>query len=180
MKDKISALLDGDLDECASGAVLDTMRHEPDLKARWDDYCLIGDVLRGENSGATDFTARVMAGLEIEPTVLAPMRQPEGSRQGFAARSLMPIAASIMGVVAVGWVAHTLSSQPEVGVTLAGVSNTMRVEAIAPVQGVALAQSIDPRREYVLMHQATTGGGPLSGAMQYVRTVSETQGDRLR
>lgn len=179
MKDKLSALLDGDLDEHASGAVLDSMRHEPDLKARWDEYCLIGDMLRGENGGRTDFTARVMAGLEDEPTVLAPARQPDKNRQGLAG-SLMPIAASIMGVMAVGWVAHTLSSQPEAGVSLAGVGNTVRLEAVAPVQAAALVQPMDPRREYVLMHQATTGGGPLSGAMQYVRTVSDTQGDRIR
>jgi len=83
-----------------------------------------------------------------------------------------------MGVVAVGWVAHTLSSQPEGSVTLAGVGNAVRVENVAPVQ--VLAQTMDPRREYVFMHQATTGGGPLSGAMQYVRTESDTQGDLRR
>lgn len=179
MKDKLSALLDGDLDERTRGAVLDSMRHEPDLKARWDDYCLIGDVLRGENNGSTDFTARVMAGLEVEPTVLAPVRYAEKAGQGFV-RSLMPIAASVMGVVAVGWVAHSLSSQPEGSVTLAGVGNTVRVETVSPVQAAASAQPMDPRREYVFMHQATTGGGPLSGAMQYVRTVSDTQGDLPR
>lgn len=177
MKDKLSALLDGDLDERVSGAVLDSMRHEPDLKARWDDYCLIGDVLRGESQGSTGFTARVMAGLELEPTVLAPAPRVERKR-GARARSLMPIAASVMGVVAVGWVAHTLSSQPEGSVTLAGVGNAVRVENVAPVQ--VLAQTMDPRREYVFMHQATTGGGPLSGSMQYVRTVSDTQGDLRR
>jgi len=86
MKDKLSALLDGDLDERVSGAVLDSMRHEPDLKARWDDYCLIGDVLRGESQGSTGFTARVMAGLELEPTVLRTHGACAGAQGGEKAR----------------------------------------------------------------------------------------------
>lgn len=179
MKDKISALLDGDLDERACGAVLDSMRHEAGLKSQWDDYCLIGDVLRGENNGSIDFTARVMAGLEAEPTVLAPVRQTERREKPFI-RALLPIAASVMGVVAVGWVAHSLSSQPEGSVTLAGVGSAVRVESAMPSPTAVLAQPMDPRREYVFMHQATTGGGPLSSAMQYVRTVSDTQGDLPR
>lgn len=179
MNDKISALLDGDLDVHSSKVVLDSMRNQPGLRASWDEYCLIGDLLRAERSGSVDFTARVMAGLEAEPTVLAPVRKPDGNDWGWV-RSLLPIAASVMGVAVVGWVALSVTAQPQGSITLADTGNIVRVQSVVPAQAVVRAQPLDPRLEYVLMHQATTGGGPLSGAMQYVRTVSDTQGDLPR
>ncbi len=176
MKDGMSAFFDGDLDQHASAQVLDSIRRDPKLAAKWDDYCLIGDALRGEHAGSQDFTARVMAGLEDEPVVLAPVHVRSQGRQGIL-RNLLPLAASVMGVLAVGWVAHTLSSQPSGGVSMAGVGGT-RVEAVAlQSQPVVSAVSGDGHREYVFVHQAMNGGGPLPGAIQYVRTVSAPQGE---
>lgn len=176
MKDGMSAFFDGDLDQQASAQMLDSIRRDPRLAARWDDYCLIGDTLRGEHIGARDFTARVMAGLEDEPVVLSPMHARAVARPGIV-RSLLPIAASVMGVLAVGWVAHTLSSQPSGSVSMAGVGGA-RVETVAlRPQPVAVPVSGDAHREYVFVHQAMSGGGPLPGAIQYVRTVSLPQGE---
>lgn len=67
MNDKLSAFLDGDLDEPASGRLLDAMRRDPSLASTWEAYCTIGDAIRGEQSGSSDFTARVMACLEDSP-----------------------------------------------------------------------------------------------------------------
>lgn len=176
MKDGMSAFFDGDLDPHASAQLLDSLRRDPRLAAKWDEYCLIGDALRGECAGSSDFTARVMAGLEDEPVVLAPVHVRSAGRGGLA-RSLLPIAASVMGVLAVGWVAHTLSSQPSGGVSMAGLGGA-RVETVAlRPQPVASAVSGDGHREYVFVHQAMNGGGPLPGAIQYVRTVSASQGE---
>ena len=46
MKDKVSALLDGDLDEQATRAVFDGLRRDPDLRRDWETYCLIGEIGR--------------------------------------------------------------------------------------------------------------------------------------
>lgn len=176
MKDGMSAFFDGDLDQHASAQMLDSIRRDPRLVAKWDDYCLIGDALRGERAGSHDFTARVMAGLEDEPVVLAPVHRGSVGTRGIG-RTLLPIAASVMGVLAVGWVAHTLSSQPSGGVSMAGVGGA-RVETVAlRPQPVTSAVSGDGHREYVFVHQAMNGGGPLPGAIQYVRTVSAPQGE---
>jgi len=76
MKDKVSALLDGDLDEQATRMVFDGLRRDPDLRRDWEAYCLIGDVLRGDREGSDDFVSRVMANLDAEPTVPAPRAAP--------------------------------------------------------------------------------------------------------
>ncbi|PTD97898.1 sigma-E factor negative regulatory protein [Pseudothauera lacus] len=184
MKDKLSTLLDGELDEGLDAPLFENLKRTPGTRAEWDAWCLIGDVLRGDQCGAVDFTARVMARLDDEPTVLAPVLRPPARERNALRESLMPLAASVMGVAAVGWVAHTLwSAEQTAGLEVAAVPLVQVAErplaVVAPAAAVvefrqaAQASQGDPHREYVFVHQAMTGGGPLPGAVQYVRTVSD-------
>lgn len=181
MKDQLSAFLDGALDEEASGQVLDSIGRDTTLQDRFATYTLIGDVLRGDVAGAPDFSARVMASLSEEPTVLAPSaRRAAPNRDGGFLHSVMPLAASVMGVAAVGWVAYTLFPQAEIGNSIATAPTTSQVAEVTRVtqdNTVRMTERDDPHRKYVFVHQAMSGGGPISGAVQYVRTVSDTRGD---
>jgi len=182
MKDKLSALLDGDLDQHSMGAVLDSIRRDRALRADWDAYCAIGDVIRGDREAAPDFVGRVMANIDDEPTLLAPARASgRAAGQRAAWRKLMPLAASVMGVAAVGWVAHTLYGGPE-GVSRVAAAPRIPVTESVPVsvRAASPGPSIDPHREYLFAHQAMTGGGPISGAIQHVRTVSDVRQDYAR
>lgn len=183
MKDELSAFLDGDLDEESSRQVLDSISRDAKLRDRFGTYTLIGDVLRGDVSGTPDFAARVMAGLSDEPTVLAPppARAP-ARREGGLLKSVMPLAASLMGVAAVGWVAYTLFPQAEIGSSIAAAPPAPSQVAEVAAQGstVRMTERDDPHRKYVFVHQAMSGGGPISGAVQYVRTVSDVRGDAHR
>ena len=182
MKDKLSALLDGDLDEQAAHPVFETMRRDPSLRTDWEAYCVIGDVLRGDRHGSAGFIGRVMASIDDEPTLLAPPVRavPENGR---AWRSLMPLAASLMGVAAVGWVAHALYSDQGTGRAMAVARAPVAVSPVA-VRSVAVAPApaavVDPTREYLFVHQAMSGGGPISGVIQHVRTVSDVGQDSGR
>ena len=174
MKDKVSALLDGDLDEQVSRAVFDGLRRDPGLRRDWEAYCLIGDVLRGDRDGSDDFVARVMANLDAEPTVLAPRVAPESIARQRMWQSLMPIAASVMGVAAVGLVAATLYQQEAPAPQLAAAAPTVKVvSASASIRPVAQPGSDDAMREYVFAHQGLSRGGPLPAGVQYVRTVAD-------
>ena len=88
--------------------------------------------------------------------------------------ALMPIAASVMGVAAVGLVAATLykqdASAPQ---TLAAAPAVKVVSASSSVRPVAQTASEDVLREYVFAHQGLSRGGPLPAGVQYVRTVSD-------
>src|SRR5690554_6346270 len=101
MKEKLSAFVDGELDAATTDAVLRSLGAAPDMRERWDAYCLIGDAMRGDARGNADLVSRVMIRLDEEPTVLAPAAS-EGRSETLFGRSLMPIAASVMGVAAVG------------------------------------------------------------------------------
>jgi sigma-E factor negative regulatory protein RseA len=172
MTEKLSALLDGHLDDdSATRSILESLRQDQTMREKWGTYCLIGDALRGEARGATDLATRVLARLDAEPTVLAPTLRPRvaahATRLG---RVVLPVAASVMGVTAVGWVVQSL--QP--GAAPIDVAATPAGKASGMVAAGALATSPeDPLRSYVFAHQALAGGSPIPGVAQFVRTVTE-------
>lgn len=174
MKDKVSALLDGDLDDQGMRSVFDAMRRDGSLRAEWGTYCLIGDTLRGDRAGSPDFVTRVMTGLDDEPTVLAPRNVAAGAPQRGVVQRLMPFAASVMGVAAVGLVAASLYRQDAQTPQLAAGSAQIQLVNAAGVRPVA-APAADPMREYLLAHQGLSRGGPMPVGVQYVRTVADTR-----
>ena len=178
MKDKLSALIDGDLDENTMRPVFDGLRRDDLLRKDWEAYCLIGDVIRGDQVGSVDFVGRVMSRLDAEPTLLAPAASAVVSARRTAWQALMPIAASVMGVAAVGLVAATLYSQDAAAPSAAVALQRIAAQPLlaSSVQSSVLAtrtqvQADDPMREYVFAHQGVSGG-PMPAAVQYVRTVS--------
>lgn len=187
MKEKLSALLDGDLEEHSVRTTLEGLRRDGELRKDWDAYCLIGDVLRGECHGRPDFVSRVMSSLEEEPVVLAPGASGGGTRRSVW-QALLPVAASVMGVAAVGWVASALYSSEKAATPVMAVQQRVATTTIAsaavpvavPAAVVATPVSMaeDAHREYVFAHQAMTAGGPMPGAVQYVRSVSDSQDNR--
>lgn len=174
MKDKVSALFDGDLDDQGMRAVFDGMRKDASLRREWDIYCLIGDSLRGDGPGSGDFVSRVMASLEDEPTLLAPRAQPAAVTQRGLVHRLMPLAASVMGVAAVGLVAASLYRQDAPAPQMAVAASPIQLVNSTKVRPVA-APAADPMREYLFAHQGLTRGGPMPAGVQYVRTVSDTR-----
>ena len=73
--DTLSAFIDDELSEdMARTAIKRLAANRPERK-RHAEYCAIGDAMRGLPFGQADLTDRVMAALEKEPTVLAPMRR---------------------------------------------------------------------------------------------------------
>lgn len=79
----LSAFLDGELSDENARLVLQRLSTHPGAQARFSEYCAIGDALRGNDAAgmvAPGFTNRVMAALEQEPTLLAPMRSPQDRR----------------------------------------------------------------------------------------------------
>lgn len=189
MKQRLSALMDGDGDEQVMGSVFERLRKDEALRKDWHTYCLIGDAIRGDRDGAPDFVARVMAEIEDEPTVIAPAAAAQSAARRGVWRTLMPIAASVMGVAAVGWVASALYSSVDapVGKPVVAVAQSVPVKRVAagtgggaPASAELLASAGDAHREYLFLHQAMAGGGPMPGAVQYVRTISDLRGDAGR
>lgn len=176
MNERLSALLDGDLDDAGMRPVFDRIRRDEEMRSKWEIYCLIGDTLRGEGEvvGET-FAQRVMQQIEDEPTIVAPpIRPPVATARHGLGRVLLPMAAAMTGVAAVGWVVHSL----EFSDTASGPS-PVAARSAAPVAASIVdadpARQDAPYREYLFAHQGSGGGTPIPGIAQYVRTVSEVQ-----
>src|SRR4051794_13140933 len=101
MNERISALMDGELDEHAAAQAIEQCGCEATAREAWCTYHLISDAMRESRVLAADFTARVATRLAGEPTVLAPGALGASPRQRFA----LAAAAGAAGVALVGWLA---------------------------------------------------------------------------
>lgn len=72
--DKVSMLVDDELDEQEMHDVIQSMRSDGDLRSCWEGYHLIGDALRGglPRYLPIDLADRVASALENEPAFLSP------------------------------------------------------------------------------------------------------------
>ena len=167
MNERISALMDGELDESELSRNLARLKGDPDLRHTWDTYHLIGDVLRDHVTPG--FAARVSGRLAAEPTVLAPARRSAALR---AVQIGLSAAAGAAGVALVAWMAlPTLLPEPQQA-------------AVAPPPAVAPVAVVTPAavgvENYLLAHQSFSPAGAMQGVAPYVRTVSNQQRDRRK
>jgi sigma-E factor negative regulatory protein RseA len=108
-KERISALLDGELPEGEAAGCLDRLTRDADLRSAWGRYHLIGDALRGEplSLPVGGLAERVSAALEREPAILAaPARRaskPKGRPEWLRPLAGAAIAASVAVVTLVSY-----------------------------------------------------------------------------
>jgi len=160
MKDRISALMDGELDERAATDALSALRREREAAEAWRAYHLIGDAMRDTRTLSPGFSARLAQRLAAEPTVLAP------ARPWLAPRRWLPMAAAASAAVAlVGWVAFA----PQVQLTPAPVAKVQPAAEARPVAAPIPSAAGD----YLLAHQAVSPRISLQSMAPYVLTVSE-------
>lgn len=168
MKSKLSALLDGeqttvDLDQVCA-ALSDT-----ELRQDWADYALIGAALRGEGQLNFDVSAKVMAALTAEPTVLAPRSLLSTPSSSARIRWLSALAAGLAGVSLVAWVTLTLApNEPDVQMA---VVTAPVPSAVVPAGSIHNKAQLE-MQDYVVAHQAHASGGAFSGGTRNVRAVS--------
>jgi sigma-E factor negative regulatory protein RseA len=166
MKEKLSALIDGELGDDGLHSHLSRLRTDPELKGAWDAYHLIGDALRGHTG--PEIAARVAARLREEPTVLAPQREKSPSRRlGWYA---MSAAASVAAVAFVVW---TASPGWRAGSQLAG--GPAAADAIPAA--ATLVSSVPPPEveNYLLAHQPYSHTSAMQGIATYVRSVPDVR-----
>ena len=157
MKERISALMDGELDERAAGEAMESLRREGEASEAWRTYHLISDAMRERRMLSAGFAARVSERLAAEPTVLAPGRIARRAAPRFA----LAAAASIAAVAFVGWVAF--SPQPE----------SPKMAPVVARQGPIAVPVSSAANDYLLAHQGFSPRMSLLGMAPYVRTVAD-------
>ncbi len=161
MKDRLSELMDGELDDKSAAEVIDALGRERDALETWRTYQLISDAMRQSRVLSSGFTARVSARLASEPTVLAP-RALQAAPRRWAALSA---AASLAAVALVGWLAF--APPPPAPAPVA------QVPQVQPELKPTLVPLPSAANDYLLAHQGFSPRISLQGMAPYVRTVAE-------
>lgn len=161
----LSALADGELDPGEADQACALWRGAEHAKSKWNDYHLIGDVLRSEELArgrAHDraFLARVQAELARQPVVLAPEAarpevpelQPQvvalaagGGKKAarWAWRGPSAVAAGVV-MVAGAWTLTRTSLDEGSGTLAAGAPQSSQIVAVSASSPVALAAPASP------------------------------------
>lgn len=174
MKERISALMDGEHAAAEFAAVLADLRHSGSALETWRTYHLISDALRDTRLTSAGFAQRVNARILAEPTSLAPAAEPRAA----ARRRMMPLyaAASLAAVALVGWIAFV----PQQGVEQPQVAKlAAKPAAVVVLDAVALPLT-DAANDYLLAHQAYSPRNTFQGVAPYVRTVADRPAERRR
>lgn len=150
MNERISALMDGELEDQAADELIPALARERDALETWRVYHLISDALR-ENQPLPRATV----------VSLQPRR-----------RVALPIAASLAAVSLVGWLAF---SPPQESVApQAAVAEAPGAVAQAPAKPPMLRVPLpSATSDYLLAHQGFSPRVSLQGMAPYVRTVSD-------
>lgn len=191
--ERLSALVDGELDAAQVAAVCARWRDDSACRHDWHAYQLIGDVLRSDDLASapahdSEFLARLRTRLAEEPVVLAPAAleadapetaalQPE-RRTGRMAK-LGAVAAGFL-VVAAGALTFT-NLAPDSGadsvLAVSGAPAARSAAATVPDALVDLQPTVasgelirDAQLDrYLAAHQQWTGGAMLAGHAAYLR-----------
>ena len=164
MNERISALMDGELDDRAASDLIPAVAREDEAAACWRTYHLIGDALRGGCAISENFAARVQSRLAAEPTVLAPHAVAPATRAWLP----MAAAASFAAVALVGWVAF--GPLHEAAPVAPPVAEAPKPAAVP--EAVAAAPIPAEAADYLLAHQLYSPRGTFQGMAPYVRSVS--------
>mgnify|MGYP006171165757 CR=1 FL=1 len=168
MKDKISQLMDGELDERTARQAIDVLSLEEEAAEAWRTYHLIGDAMRDTRLLSEGFAARLRARLAGEPTVLAPARHAAHPGRWYA----LPAAASVAAVALVGWLAFAPQQDGAPGPLPVAQAPADPKPVVIPLSSAA--------NDYLLAHQGFSPRISIQGMAPYVRTVSDEQRETRR
>ncbi len=173
MNEKISQLMDGELEGSDAERALAALREEGEGRQAWRTYHLIGDSLRDHRVLSAGFSDRVVASLAQEPTVLAPKAAPAAPALSLH-RYLMPAAAGLAAAGFVGAVAFMMPMQePTLTTPIAQAPQVKPTPASQVTEPTAPPVPLPAATDdYLLAHQGYSPRNRLQGVAPYVRTVS--------
>ena len=171
MKEKLSALMDGELEQADFQQALKEIASDSDQLDKWGRYHLAREVMRQEfvQPASAELAASVSGQLAEEPTLLAPRRSTVRSRAARLAGG-MALAASVAAVALVGvrWLAPDEVAAPQY---IASVENADYLRTGA-TRWQALPEDLEENlNAYLVEHSEFSPTASMSGVTSYVRFV---------
>ncbi|SEO68099.1 sigma-E factor negative regulatory protein [Nitrosovibrio sp. Nv6] len=177
MEDKVSALMDGELDPEDAAVLVEQFAGTDGLHEQWAVYHLISDALGQQEVRPFNISRRVSARLASEPAILAipavSMLRPAKRRKPVAYAA----AASIAAVAVAGWMSLQTTQGPDpLQQNLA--DNQSAPAAALPAIPVAVsvpASAPAQINDYLLAHREFSPSTAMHGVAPYMRTAAESR-----
>jgi sigma-E factor negative regulatory protein RseA len=176
VKSKISALMDGELDQQDVSNIIEAIRKDDDLQGEWETYHLIGDTLRRSSLLSMNLSSSVSQKLKAEPTVLSPNisnLEKKLKRKVYA----FSVAASVIAMVSAWLVMQNLHEPQQI--IMAEQPNYNHNLSIAPIpvsSPPAIHNYPHPPIEindYLFVHREFSPGVTMRGQVTNVNSVTE-------
>ena len=189
MKEKLSALVDNELDELDERRVMKALESDADLRQTWERYHLVRSVLHQELDVLvpSGMAGRVAAQIESEPANVASFRRRKISH--IAGTLAMAASVAVIAVAGVQWF-HRPVTTP-VPSLVAGAQSVPVSSVAAPVASLAASQPApddfiragathwnvkEPETEstlntFLVEHNEFASSSGIGGMMPYVRVV---------
>ena len=196
MNEKLSALVDQELDQEQSHSQFSQVIKDDQLLSSWQNYHLIGQVIRDEvGDTRSDLSAKIARQLEAEPTVLAPktarsLASKEKTRADshrseragvLQASGLFALAASIVLVAVVSLERpDSADNLGESAQQVASLNTSAASQATpnTPISNEKLAQMSGEFGEMLAGHGEFTSSAGLNGLVAYAKLVSNQSMDQ--
>jgi len=176
VKSKVSALMDGELDQQEVLNIFEAITKNEDLQEGWETYHLIGDTLRQSSRLSMNISSSVSQKLKAEPTILSPNIsniEKKLKRKLYA----FSVAASLIAMVSAWLVMQNLHEPQQI--IVAEQPNHSNNLTISPVV-VSSPQSIHhyPHppieiNDYLFVHREFSPGVTMRGQVTNVNSVTE-------
>jgi len=177
VKNKVSELMDGELDQQAAVNIIAALKKNDQLRENWETYHLIGDTLRQPSKLSINVSHKIKAQLINEPTVLSPQMPQNLQRQKYKVFAFS-IAASLIAMVT-GWIAIQNLYQPQ-QIMMAERSNKESIMPVVPVKVSNPPSSFVYQHppveinDYLFVHREFLPGTTTQELTTYVHPVNET------
>jgi sigma-E factor negative regulatory protein RseA len=180
MNEKLSALMDGELDRTDALAAIKTLGQDAQQRGDWDCYHLIGDAIRGDTPSVTArrkaCAESIFAKLADEPTILAPAAITAPVKLSVVAkpaavekktRMVLAMAASVVTVTAIGVIAL---KQQDAATAPAQVAKQVPAPSYAELSTVSTAATSEVEankqrvNDYLVIHRQFANSSALRAA----------------
>lgn len=166
MKESISTLMDGELFEDETEALLGRIKQHPDAQQEWQTYHLIGDALRQPDHISRDISTALRERLRNEPTVLVP-RHRISKKVRYVAMSAV---ASVMALAMVVWMSARIGPDSSTQMAMRQPAGGAQQAGHSVNAGRSANQGMD---DYLMAHQEFSPATNVEGAATYIRTVAD-------
>jgi len=147
MTQEISSLMDGELSSPEAERAIGACCTTPEAAQKWQEYHLIGDVLRGGLPHPTDTAQRVRGALQSEPAIIA---RPKRVLETTFGRVALAAAASVATIGVVGWIGTQGGQLP--GASPVVANNPTALQPVAN-QAPTARPTVDPQDYYTAHKQ---------------------------